>query len=210
MILSNTQQYSTPPTPSNRVDYPLIVNETPIQSPRQDPRFRSLATHKITNHPSISATRRNTELQRLDTNSLQLKFEFTVDFENLIPQPISTHAHVHFKTTPHPFKTTNLNLFVSDDPPFPLLNGSFTFFLPSPVLNIPLNFDTFLIVLSLLSLCNTTNKNIVEPNDPHISDLLVSHDDCSKQNNLRQISLTRIQTREQAPSSLEYKYSCKI
>ena len=116
-------QYSFPPNP-NRVDYPLLVDNTLIRSPRQDPRFRFLAIHKITNHPSISATRRNTELQRLDTNSLQPKFEISVDFENLNPHPSSTHAHVHFKTTPHPFITTNLNLFVSDDPPYLLLNAS--------------------------------------------------------------------------------------
>ena len=120
-------QYSSPPTP-NRVDYPLIVDNTLVQSPRHDPRFRFFATHKITNHPSISATRRNTELQRLDTNSLQLKFEVTVDFENLNPHPIPTHTRVRFKTTPHPFITTHLNLFVSDDHPFHLINGSITFF----------------------------------------------------------------------------------
>ena len=34
----NTDQYSTPPTP-NRVDYPLIVNDTLVNSSRQDPRF---------------------------------------------------------------------------------------------------------------------------------------------------------------------------
>ena len=56
-----------------------------------------LALHKITNHPSISAPRRNTELQRLDTNSLQLNFEVTVDFESPNLRPISTHDHVHFK-----------------------------------------------------------------------------------------------------------------
>ena len=38
--------------------------------------------------------------------------------------------------------------------------------------------------------------------DPHISDLLVSHSDCSKQNILRQFSSTRVQTCEQALSAL--------
>ena len=145
-------QYSTPPTP-NRVDYPLIVDNTVIQSPRLDPRFRFLAIHKSTNRPSISATRKNTDLKRLDTNSLHFKVEITVEVENLNPHPISTHAQVHFKTTPHPFITTNLNLFVSDDPPFPLINGSITFLLPFPVLNIPLNFYSLLILLTLLCLC---------------------------------------------------------
>ena len=43
----------------------------------------------------------------------------------------------------------------------------------------------------------------VDPNDPHISDLLVSHYDCSKQHNLRQFSLTRVQPCVQAPSAFE-------
>ena len=43
----------------------------------------------------------------------------------------------------------------------------------------------------------------VDPNDPHISDLLVSHYDCSKQHNLRQFSLTRVQPCAQAPSAFE-------
>ena len=120
-------QYSTPPTP-NSVYYPLIVDNTRIQSPRQDHRSRFLAIHKITNHSSIFATHRSTELQRLDTNSIQLEFEITGDFDNLNPHPISTNAHVRFKTTPNPLITTNLHLFVSDNPPFPLINGSITFF----------------------------------------------------------------------------------
>ena len=86
---------------------------------------------------------------------------------------------------------------------FPFSLASSHFLIPS-VLNIPLNFITFLILLTLLCLCNSTNKKIIEPNDPHISDLSVSHYDCSKQNNLRQFMLTRVQTCEQAPSSLEY------
>ena len=52
-----TDQYSTPPTP-NRVDYPLIVNNTLINSPRRDPRFLYLATHKLNSNPHISDTRR--------------------------------------------------------------------------------------------------------------------------------------------------------
>ena len=40
--------------------------------------------------------------------------------------------------------------------------------------------------------------------DPNISKLLVSHYDCTKQNNLRQFSLTRVQPCTPAPTSLEY------
>ena len=40
-------------------------------------------------------------------------------------------------------------------------------------------------------------------NIPHISDLLVSHSDCSKQHNLSHFSLTRVQPCAEAPSSFE-------
>ena len=72
------------------------------------------------------------------------------------------------------------------------------FLKPPLVLNIPLRFNTFLIPSTFLRLYNSS-KIIVEPNDPHIFDLLVSHYDCSKQNNL-----SSVQTCEQAPSPLEY------
>ena len=36
-----------------------------------------------------------------------------------------------------------------------------------------------------------SSSDNVDPNDPHISDLLVPHYDCSKQHNSRQFSLTR-------------------
>ena len=49
-----------------------------------------------------------------------------------------------------------------------------------------------------------TNNDIVADTDPNISQLLVSHYDCSKQHNLRQFSLTRVEQCSQAPSSLEY------
>ena len=48
-----------------------------------------------------------------------------------------------------------------------------------------------------------SSSDHVDPNDPHISDLLVSHYGCSKQHNLRQFSLTRVQPCAQAPSAFE-------
>ena len=48
-----------------------------------------------------------------------------------------------------------------------------------------------------------SSSDHVNPKGPHISDLLVSHYDCSKQHNLRHISLTRVQPCSQAPSSFE-------
>ena len=121
-----TDQYSTPPTP-NRVDYPLIVNHTLVNSPRQDPRFLYLATHKLNSNLHISDTRRRKEFLRLEEPSLELKFEINVKFHNLNPHPIPSHTTVNFKSLPHPFIATNLSLFVSDHPPFRLLHGSITF-----------------------------------------------------------------------------------
>ena len=79
-----TDQYATPPTP-NRVDYRLIVNDTLINSPRQDPRFLYLATHKLTSNPNISTERRRKEFYRLDNTHLEIKFEITAKFHNLSP-----------------------------------------------------------------------------------------------------------------------------
>ena len=121
-----TDQYSTPPTP-NRVDYPLIVNNTLVSSPRQDPRFLYLPTHKPNSNPHISNLRRRKEFLRLKDANLELKFEITVKFHNLSPHPIPSHTTVNFKSLRHPFIATNLSLFVSDHPPFRLLHGSITF-----------------------------------------------------------------------------------
>ena len=48
-----------------------------------------------------------------------------------------------------------------------------------------------------------SSSDHVDPNDPHISDLLVSHYYYSKQHNMRQFSPTRVQPCSQAPSSFE-------
>ena len=90
-----TDQYSTPPTP-NRVDYPLIVNDTLVNSPRQDPRFLYFATHKLNSNPNISNERRRKEFHRLDNTNLEIKFEITAKFHNLSPHPIPCHTTVNF------------------------------------------------------------------------------------------------------------------
>ena len=61
----------------------------------------------------------------------------------------------------------------------------------------------FLSSLFLLFSQIDSSSDHVDPNDPHISDFLVSHYDCSKQHNLRQFSLTRVQPCAQAPSAFE-------
>ena len=61
----------------------------------------------------------------------------------------------------------------------------------------------FLSPLFLVSSQTASSSDHVDPNDPHISDLLVSHYDCSKQHNLIQFSITRVQSCAQAPSAFE-------
>ena len=73
----------------------------------------------------------------------------------------------------------------------PLIISSFSYFLLS-------FYSLFSLTFSIES-----SSDHVDPNDPHFSDLLVSHYDCSKQHNLRQFSLTRVQPCSQAPSSFE-------
>ena len=73
----------------------------------------------------------------------------------------------------------------------PLIISSFSYFLLS-------FYSLFSLTFSIES-----SSDHVDPNGTHISDLLVSHYDCSKQHNLRQFSLTRVQTCSQAPSSFE-------
>ena len=48
---------------------------------------------------------------------------------------------------------------------------------------------------------DTTNpENHISPQDPNILNLMGSHNDCAKQNNLRQFSLLNVEPCEQAPS----------
>ena len=55
-----------------------------------------------------------------------------------------------------------------------------------------------------LSPVKHSSPDLIDDTDPNISQLLVSHYDCTHQNNLRQFSLTRVQQCSQAPSALEY------
>ena len=52
---------------------------------------------------------------------------------------------------------------------------------------------------------DTTNpENHISPQDPNILNLLVSHYDCAKQNNLRQFSLLNVEPCLQAPSDIQH------
>ena len=65
------------------------------------------------------------------------------------------------------------------------------------------SFSYFLLCLFQITFSTASSSDHVDSNDPHISDLLVSQYECSKQHNLRQFSLTRVQPCSQTPSSFE-------
>ena len=64
-------------------------------------------------------------------------------------------------------------------------------------------FFNLLKYFTLLTFPLDPSSYMIAHNDPHISDLMVSHYDYSKQHNLRQFSLTRVQPCAQAPSALK-------
>ena len=75
--------------------------------------------------------------------------------------------------------------------------------------------DIFFIthIVYLIHLANTTSvpkadttnsENHISQQDPNILNLMVSHCDCAKQNNLRQFSLLNVEPCKQAPSDIQY------
>ena len=48
------------------------------------------------------------------------------------------------------------------------------------------------------------SENHISDQDPNILNLMVSHFDCAKQNNLRQFSLLNVEPRKQAPSDIQH------
>ena len=50
----------------------------------------------------------------------------------------------------------------------------------------------------------TNSENIISEQDPNILNLMVSHYDCAKQNNLRQFSLLKVEPCKQAPSDIQH------
>ena len=78
--------HSKPPTP-NFADYALRVDRITIYDPQNDPRFPILAERFIANNDLLFQKRKETELKRLQTSNLELKFEVKVistsDFSRL-------------------------------------------------------------------------------------------------------------------------------
>ena len=151
-------------TPS-RVDYHLIVNDTLVSSPRQDPRVLYLANHKLTSNTQISGDRRRKDIHRLDTTNLKIRFEICVKFPKLSSHPVPSNTTVNFQSLPHPFIATNLYLFVGSLPSLPSQPQFYDIFEHPHIFKIYRPFLTFLSMKSsskyyLLSFLSSLNISL--------------------------------------------------
>ena len=103
----HTADHSRPPTP-NFADYPLRVDGITAYDPQNDPRFSILAERFIANNDLLSHKRKETELRRLQTPNLELKFEVKVKFQGSSPHPIFHVSKIEHKTSPAPFEVVHI------------------------------------------------------------------------------------------------------
>ena len=102
-----TADHSRPPTP-NFADYPLRVDGITIYDPQNDTRFPILAELCIANNGLLSQKRKETELKRLQTPNLELKFEVKVKFQGSNPHPIFHVSKLEHKTSTAPFEVLHI------------------------------------------------------------------------------------------------------
>ena len=121
------EDYSKPPTP-NPHEYPIRVNSRIVRSFNQDPRYTVLPVRFI-NNSSLSNPRKQRELQRLQEDTLVLKFEVEVTFNSFRPHPLSLSTRVAPKTTPSPFLVTSICYLCDPDLP-EIRTGHVNFFNP--------------------------------------------------------------------------------
>ena len=124
----NTHDHFKPPTP-NLAEYPIIVNRQEIHHPRDDPRFSFLDQDFIASNDNFSQHRKKRELNRLDEDSITIKFEVEATFQIINPHPIATCVRIKFKTTPSPFHTIDLQ--IESDPDIPQLTRGYIIFINS-------------------------------------------------------------------------------
>ena len=86
----------------------LFLAILPIYDPQNDPRFPILAERFINNNDLLSHKRKETELKRLQTSNLELKFEVKVKFQGLNPHPIFHVSKIEHKTSPAPFEVVHI------------------------------------------------------------------------------------------------------
>ena len=207
---------SRPPTP-NFADYPLRVDGITIYDPQHNPRFPILAERFITNNDLLSHKRQETELKRLQTPNLELKFEVKVKFQGLISHPIFHVSKIEHKTSPAPFEVVHIDY--ERDLNIPLSHMAKSYSLTrTQVLNILPLFEllttSYITILRLYShLFNFTfsipitlsdTENYLPSDDPNITNFMVSHYDIAKQHNLRQFNLLNVKQCTEAPSDIKH------
>ena len=92
----------------NFAGYPLRVDGITIYDPQNDPQFPILAERFTANNDFLSQKRKETELKRLETPNLELKFEVKVKFQGLNPHPIFHVSKREHKTSPAPFEVVHI------------------------------------------------------------------------------------------------------
>ena len=91
-----------------KLDYRLFITPSKLYHPQNDPRFPILAERFINNNDLLSHKRKETELKRLQTPNLELKFEVKVKFQGLNPHPIFHVSKIEHKTSPTPFEVVHI------------------------------------------------------------------------------------------------------
>ena len=123
-----TSDHSRPPAP-NSADYPILVDGTTIYDPQNDPRFPILTQRFIANKNSLSNTRKELELERLQNVNLELKFEVKVKFQGPNTHPIIHVAKIEHKLTPAPFEVILFD-FIRDSELHDLADCKIVFYNP--------------------------------------------------------------------------------
>ena len=103
-----TTEHSRPPNP-NFADYPIRVDGTTRDEPKNNPRFPNLTEQFITTNDTPS-NKKEAELKRLQTANLKLKFEVKVKFQGLNPHPVFRVSKIEHKTIPAPFEVSYIEL----------------------------------------------------------------------------------------------------
>ena len=88
----------------------MKVDGVTIYDPKHDRRFPILTERFITDNDLLSNKGKETELERLQTPNLELKFDVKVKFQGLNPHPVLHVAKIEHKTTPAPFEVVHIDL----------------------------------------------------------------------------------------------------
>ena len=121
------------PSTPNPHKYPIRVSSTIIRSLNEDPRYTVLPTRFI-NNSSLSNSRKQRELRRLQETQLILKIEVEVTLNSLNRHPFSFSTRVAHKTTPSSFLVTSISYLCDAELP-EIRTGHINFFNPYSGLN---------------------------------------------------------------------------